>query len=40
MNGWTIKPLGWILLLVILVGLYYLVVTRTRRLPPTPETDM
>lgn len=39
MNGWTIKPLGWIVLLVGLAVLGYLIATRTRWLPPDPDTD-
>ena len=35
--GWEIRPLGWLLVLVVLAALCYLVVRWVRRLPPAPE---
>ena len=35
--GWEIRPLGWLLVIVVLVALSYLIVKWVRRLPPALE---
>ena len=37
--GWEIRPLGWLLVTVVLAVLCYFVVTRLRRLPPASESE-
>ena len=37
--GWVIQPLGWLLLIMIVVTVCYIVVW-VRRLPPAPEQEL
>ena len=38
--GWETRPLGWLLLLMILATLCYLVVRMLRPLPPASEPEV
>jgi len=38
-GGWEIRPLGWILLITVLVTLCYLTVKWLRRWPPPSEAE-
>ena len=37
--GWEIRPIGWLLLIVILAVLCYLLVRTLRRLPPASNPE-
>ena len=38
--GWEMRPLGWLLVIVILATLCYLVVTKFRRVPPPSNPEV
>ena len=37
--GWEMRPLGWLLVIVILATLCYLVIRKLRRVPPASKPE-
>ena len=38
--GWEMRPLGWVLVLVILATMCYLVLSMLRRVPPASKPEV
>ena len=38
--GWEMRPLGWVLLIVIVAILSYFIVRQLRRVPPASEPEV